>query len=181
MSLSEQVSPSNFSVGINSLTAYISCRVAELTYKESYTSLRMLKSLRHIVDSLAEDLDKKITQVEEAVLPASRYRGLVSLPSELIVNIMNLAGARSHMDIVNLEKLREVFLDVEPFKAHIGLAPMFRRDWRKQEGSWSGTLPPLSEMGNITKLYLLDAANVTPRVFAAAMREMRSLQHLEIN
>ena len=140
----------------------------------------MLKNLRHVVASLAEGLEKEIARVEEAILPVSRYRGITSLPSEIIVNIMTLAGGRFHMDMEGLDKLMWTFLDVEPFKSHVPHAPLLLQEWRRRD-KWSGTLPPPSKMENITVFQLSDAAKFKLRDFTGAMSEMRSLQHLEIN
>ena len=150
------------------LKVHFRCYVVDEAYRESYASLRMLKNLRCIVESLAEDLNKKVAQVEEAVLPVSRYRGIKSLPSEVIVNIMTLVGGRFRTDTEKLDELMMTFLEVEPFSSHIPKALVFLQVWGRKN-TWPGTFPPSYRMDQTKMLYLSGALKFTLHDFINAM------------
>ena len=74
----------------------------------------MLKSLRRTVDSLAEEIEEKISKTEASVLPVARYHGIMSLPSEVIVNIMTLPGGHSLVDHFPRPRVRARLLSLSP-------------------------------------------------------------------
>ena len=172
--------PSVFSGVTNALMVHIRCRVVDQAFRESYTSLRMLKDLRRIAASLAEDLDEKIAQMEKSVLPVSRYRGIMSLPSEIVVNIMKLAGGLSHLDMRYLADFSKVFLEVEPFETHIELVPSPLRDWIERENIWLGGPPPESRARDITMFDFCAGDHFDHHKFNLVLSTMANLRHLEI-
>lgn len=102
--------------------------------------MQNLKTLRNIVKVLASVIDDGIARAEKKVLPLSRCHGINSLPSEVMVKIMDLV-----VDVLadTPEEFKEMlwtFWEVPPFKTYLteakGLLEIPKRHDRARRASF---------------------------------------------
>ena len=111
-------------------------------YEESHDALRSLKNLLRAVDALASVVRAGVKQMEKEILPVSRHRGIRSLPSELVVNIMKLVGSQPDMSRESFKSLMFMFIRTPPFNIHLLEAEELVERWEYNDRTWDGRLPP---------------------------------------
>ena len=118
--------------------------------------------------------------MEKELLPASRYRGIRLLPSETMVNIMNMVGKYYLLDPVPLKKMMWAFWDVEPFNVYVHSATSLRKAWKACDSIWDGHLPRTDSPSRITKFIFSMRNACTLQEIRDGLRPLKSLEHLDI-
>ena len=152
-----------------------SCEAYEETC-QTYTDLRVLQ---RTIRMLAQVVDSTEQQVKSSVVASPWRRGLDSLPSEIVVEIIEVAGLRHMHEREALQGLLRTLLRVPGLAEHVKDARIVTR-LLTDPLTFQGSIPTNIDLGTITKFYF--TSNSSPfHVIAPALRQMTSLRHLEVS
>lgn len=120
--------------------------------------------------------------MEKAVLPVSRYRGITTLPSEIMVRIMTLVGEQFLDDPEALKNAMWTFMDEPPFSYHVIDAIALKKHWKDCDTrTVVGGLPGSMACWTIETFIFSHHGDQTLEQILGAFESLSGLRHLEIS
>lgn len=146
-------------------------------------SLRALNSLRRMVDSLSSVISDGISRMEKEVLPASRFYGINSLPSEIISDIMDLVGQELQVYPSRFKKMVRTFSFVPPFNSFVTEEKDLFNLQKMMDWTHIGCLPVPPIPGtppSITRFCFTKPNNCSLREIRDVLAALTALEFLDI-